>query len=119
MNATPSPKQSKDVDSSQDKSFTSISTNVTAPTGMLTTASIIEAMDEFKKKPVVKEVRVRDMRFKVDIMSDEPLTPLQELYGIPIVVDPKMDKHKAKLVYADGKEVVIDLQLKDSEANNG
>jgi hypothetical protein len=100
------------------KSLPLLSTNVTAPSGMLTAENVLKAMDEFKKKPLIKEVRVKNMRFKVDVTSDEPLTPLQELYGVPIVVDSTIPNDKVKFIYADGKEVVMNIG-KDGSIDNG
>ena len=76
------------------------STNYVAP---LTLTDIKKTIDKLRTEPIVKEIRIKNKRFFVDILSDEPITPINTLFGIPILIDDSMPNHLIKLIYTNGK----------------
>jgi hypothetical protein len=75
----------------------------------LTMASLKKVMDDMRKIPVIREVKMHDDLWLINITGKQPFTKLDQLYGVPIVVDPDMPAGKAKFIFSDGREQEIDV----------
>jgi hypothetical protein len=84
-------------------------TNSTCYVAPLSLTDIKKTLDKLRTEPIVKEIRIKNKRFFIDILSDEPITPINTIFGIPILVDDTMPNHLIKLVYTNGKIKYVEL----------
>lgn len=80
-----------------------------APAGVLSLSELQKTIDLFKNKPIIKEIKIKNKRYLIDITQEEPIKPLDQFFGIPVVIDPDMPKNKFKLIYSDGREKTYDI----------
>lgn len=72
----------------------------------------------FESDKIVKEIKVLNHNVWTCLFSDEddqPTKPLNALYGIPVVSDPSIPYNKIKIIYANGKEKILTLNVRHRE----